>query len=142
MERTKIIRQFLNGQWTVMDSSFLKSLTGTARIRGTRDKFRNSTVHYCPLSKNQYIWVGVGGGCFPNYSRVPRARSTRDSFLFYPTPTPTHVQSTVGPRCVLRAQAARDSFMMMWSPFLTFPGIKSLVVSGIIIIFVRKINVR
>ena len=44
---------YLYGQWTVMDSSFLKSLTGTARTCGTRDKFRNFTVHYCPLSKKR-----------------------------------------------------------------------------------------
>ena len=42
---------YMFGQWTVMDSSFLKSLTGTARTCGTRDKFLNFTVHYCPLSK-------------------------------------------------------------------------------------------
>ena len=44
---------YVFGQWTVMDSSFLKSLTGTARTCGTRDKFRNFTVHYCPLSKKR-----------------------------------------------------------------------------------------
>ena len=127
---------YLYGQWTVMDSSFLKSLTGTARTCGTRDKFRNFTVHYCPLSRykrtsvtpvtpvtldflkvsrvlrtrimhtgvsrthlhgtrekfthysvtgvtEQNTWVGVGGGCFPDYSRVLCARSTHDSFLLY-----------------------------------------------------------
>ena len=42
---------YLYGQWTVMDSSFLKSLTGTARTCGTRDKFLDFTVHYCPLSR-------------------------------------------------------------------------------------------
>ena len=81
---------YVFGQWTVMDSSFLKSLTGTARTCGTRDKFLNFTVHYCPLSKKtEYKWVGVGGGCFQEYSRVPRARSTHNKFLFYPPPTPT-----------------------------------------------------
>ena len=59
MERTKIFRRRLNGQWTVMDSSFLKSLTGTARACGTRDKSCNFTVHYCPLSKTKYRRVGV-----------------------------------------------------------------------------------
>jgi len=91
MEKTKIIRQFFNGQWTVMDSSFLKSLTGTARTRGTRDKFRNYTVHYCPLSKTKYRWVGVGGGCLQDDSRVPRVRSTHEEFIFYPPPTHTYV---------------------------------------------------
>ena len=39
------------------------------------------------------LWVGVGGGCFPEYSRVLRARSTHNSFQFYPPPTPTHVSN-------------------------------------------------
>ena len=64
MEKTKIIRQFFNGQWTVMDSSFLKSLTGTARTCDTRDKFRNFTVHYCLLSKTQYTYTDTYR-CFP-----------------------------------------------------------------------------
>jgi len=85
---------YVFGQWTVMDSSFLKSLTGTARTCGTRDKFLNFTVHYCPLSKKtEYKWVGVGGGCFPEYSRVPCARSTRENFIFYPPPTLTHLSN-------------------------------------------------
>ena len=91
MERTKIFRRRLNGQWTVMDSSFLKSLTGTARACGTRDKFHDFTVHYCPLpKKTEYKWVGVGGGCFQDPSRVPRARSTHEefSFLSYTHPHP------------------------------------------------------
>jgi len=62
MEKTRIIKRFFNGQWTVMDSSFLKSLTGTARTCGTRDKFHDFTVHYCPLSRykrntNGWGWV-------------------------------------------------------------------------------------
>jgi threonine dehydrogenase-like Zn-dependent dehydrogenase len=72
---TKIIKRRLDGQWTVMDSSFPK---------------RDFTVHYCPLSKKtEYKWVGVGGGCFQEYSRVPRTRSTHEEFIIYPTPTPT-----------------------------------------------------
>ena len=55
---------YVFGQWTVMDSSFLKSLTGTARTCGTRDKFRNFTVHYCPLSKNR-IQITDTYRCFP-----------------------------------------------------------------------------
>ena len=67
---------YLYGQWTVMDSSFTKSLTGTARTCGTRDKFPDFTVHYCPLSKRtDYRWVGVGGGCFPRLlTRTARAQ--------------------------------------------------------------------
>ena len=64
MERTKIIRRCLNGQWTVMDSSFLKSLTGTARACGTRDKSCNFTVHYCPLSKTKHTHTDTYR-CFP-----------------------------------------------------------------------------
>ena len=77
---------YVFGQWTVVDSGFLKSLTGTARTCGTREKFRNFTVHYCPLS---ICMGGGGGGCFQEYSRVPCARSTHEMFIFYPTPTPT-----------------------------------------------------
>ena len=62
------------------------------RLRGTREKF----THYSVTGvTEQNTWVGVGGGCFPDYSRVPRARSTHDSFLFYPPPTPTHVHKRV-----------------------------------------------
>lgn len=41
------------------------------------------------VQKNKIQMVGVGGGCFPKYSRVPHTRSTRDKFIFYPPPTPT-----------------------------------------------------
>ena len=57
---------YLYGQWTVMDSSFLKSLTGTARTCGTHDKFHDFTVHYCPLSKTKYM----GGGGWRMFPRL------------------------------------------------------------------------
>ena len=49
----------------------------------------DSSVTTVTVQKNKIQMVGVGGGCFPKYSRVPHTRSTRDKFIFYPTPTPT-----------------------------------------------------
>ena len=76
---------YMFGQWTVMDSSFLKSLTGTARTCGTRDKFHDFTVHYCPLS----ICMGGGGWrMFPRiFTRTAGAvRVKRLLFILHPPP--------------------------------------------------------
>ena len=77
MERTRIIRQFFNGQWTVMDSHFLKSLTGTARACGTRDKFHDFTVHYCPLSRYKQISVTPVTPVTQDFLKVSRVLRTR-----------------------------------------------------------------
>ena len=77
MERTRIIRRRLNGQWTVMDSSFLKSLTGTARACGTRDKSCNFTVHYCPLSRYKQISVTPVTPVTLDFLKVSRVLRTR-----------------------------------------------------------------
>ena len=68
---------YVFGQWTVMDSSFLKSLTGTARTCGTRDKFRNFTVHYCPLSRYNQISVTPVTPVTPDFLRVSRVLGAR-----------------------------------------------------------------
>ena len=77
MERTKIIRRRLNGQWTVMDSHFLKSLTGTARACSTRDKFHDFTVHYCPLSRYKQISVTPVTPVTQDFLKVSRVLRTR-----------------------------------------------------------------
>ena len=79
---------YVFGQWTVMDSSFLKSLTGTARTCGTRDKFRNFTVHYCPLSRYNQISVTPVTPDFLKVSRVLRTRIMRTGV------TRTHLHGT------------------------------------------------
>ncbi len=77
MDRTKIIRRRLNGQWTVMDSHFLKSLTGTARACGTRDKFHDFTVHYCPLSRYKRTSVTPVTPVTQDFLKVSRVLRTR-----------------------------------------------------------------
>jgi len=57
MEKTRIIKRFFNGQWTVMDSSFLKSLTGTARTCGTREKFTHCSVTGVTVHLYGWGWV-------------------------------------------------------------------------------------
>ena len=86
---------YVFGQWTVMDSIFLKSLTGTARTCGTRDKFPDFTVHYCPLSRYNQISVTPVTPDFLKVSRVLRTRimrtgvtrthlhGTREKFTYY-----------------------------------------------------------
>ena len=91
MERTRIIRQFFNGQWTVMDSSFLKSLTGTARACGTRDKFPDFTVHYCPLSRYKRISVTPVTPVTPDFLKVSRVLRTR---IMRPCVSRTHLHGT------------------------------------------------
>ena len=99
---------YVFGQWTVMDSSFLKSLTGTARTCGTRDKFHDFTVHYCPLSRYKRISVTPATPVTPDFLKVSRVlgvrimrmgvtrthlHGTREEIIIYPPPTPTHVSN-------------------------------------------------
>jgi len=89
---------YLYGQWTVMDSSFLKRLTGTARTCGTRDKFLDFTVHYCPLSRYKRTSVTPVTPVTPDFLKVSRVlrtcimrpgamrvrlRGTREKFTHY-----------------------------------------------------------
>ena len=81
---------YVFGQWTVMDSSFLKSLTGTARTCGTRDKFHDFTVHYCPLSRykrntNGWGWVEDVSKNIHAY-RVRAVRIISFYFILHPPP--------------------------------------------------------
>jgi hypothetical protein len=112
----QIVKQFLYGKWTVLTVMTLFFLnfsrvpgarimrTGIMRtyLRSTREKFTFFSVNtvHCPEKQNTDIqiiqmlsvcvlWVGVGGRCFPDSSRVPHARSTHEEITFYPPPTPT-----------------------------------------------------
>ena len=87
MARTKIIKQFFIGQWTVMDSSFLKSLTGTARTCGTREKFTYYSVTGVTVHLYGWGWVEDVSQNIHAY----RGRSTREEIIIYPPPTPTHL---------------------------------------------------
>ena len=82
---------YVFGQWTVMDSSFLKSLTGTARTCGTRDKFPDFTVHYCPLSRYNQISVTPVTPVTPDFLKVSRVLRTR---IMRPCVSRTHLHGT------------------------------------------------
>ena len=82
---------YVFGQWTVMDSSFLKSLTGTARTCGTRDKFRNITVHYCPPSRYKRISVTPVTPVTLDFRKVSRVLRT---CMMHTGVTRTHLHGT------------------------------------------------
>ena len=144
MEKTRIIRRRLNGQWTVMDSHFLKSLTGTARTCGTRDKFHDFTVHYCPLSRYKRISMTPVTLDFLKVSHVPRIRlrGTREKFAHYSV-TGVTVQNLYGwgwvedVSKILHAHAHRF-LTPVCSSFLSDKrkkSIKNLQISEIVLIF-------
>ena len=81
MERTKIIKHFFNGQWTVMDSSFLKSLTRTAHAHTVRVKKLQFYLYHLYV----YGWVED----VSKITHAYRVRAVRMKFIFYPPPTPT-----------------------------------------------------
>jgi len=122
----QIFKQFLYGKWTVVTVVTLFFLNFSrvlgARImragimrtylRSTREKFTFFSVTTVTVQKNKIQMVGVGGGCFPKYSRVPHTRSTRDEFIFYPPPTPTlyTVHNGVRNLCVYRKKVGSTPF--------------------------------
>ena len=97
---------YLYGQWTVMDSSFLKSLTGTTRACGTRDKFPDFTVHYCPLSRykrntNGWGWVEDVSQNIHAY-RVRAVRIIVFNFILHPPPPCSRANKSPTVRLVVK----------------------------------------
>ena len=76
---------YMFGQWTVMDSSFLKSLTGTARTCGTREKFTYYSVTGGTVHLYGWGWVEDVSQNIHAY-RVRAVRMKRLLFILHPPP--------------------------------------------------------
>ena len=81
MEKTRIIRQIQTYRYMMFSKK-----THAYRAHAHTVRVKDLPFHLYHL----YLYYGWGGGgCFPDDSRVPRARSTRNRFQINPPPTPT-----------------------------------------------------